>query len=150
MVPSACFVTENGSEKRKKKQPITTTSNRHSDLHRASHSFKAARSRWKESKTRSGLGVNSCRHLWARHRLGRRESRQYAKKCKPHVVLPPFGESPKSITRHTLAIGIVLSITTAGVLLPIPSPPAAISDSSLGSFAVALGASEKSCERKFQ
>ena len=44
---------------------------------------------------------------------------------------------------------ILLLITTAGVLLPIPSPPAAIDDSSLGSSAVALGASEKSCQRKF-
>jgi len=44
---------------------------------------------------------------------------------------------------------IVLLITTAGVLLPIPSPPAAIGDSSLGSLAVALGASEKSCQRNF-
>ena len=61
-------------KKEKKKQPITATSNRHSDPHRASHSFKAARSRWKESQTRSELGVTTCRPLWARHRLGRRVS----------------------------------------------------------------------------
>ena len=40
---------DSSSEKREKKQPITATSNRHSDPHRASHSFKAARLRWKES-----------------------------------------------------------------------------------------------------
>ena len=60
--------------KKRKKQPITATSNRHSDPHRVSHSFKAARSRWKESQTRSELGATSCRPLWARHRLGRRVS----------------------------------------------------------------------------
>ena len=43
---------------------------------------------------------------------------------------------------------IVLLITTAGVLLPIPSPPAATGDSSLGSEPVALGASDTSCQQK--
>ena len=88
----------------KEKQPMIATSNRHSDPHSASHSFKAARSRWKEFQTRSELGVTSCRPLWALHRLGRRESRRYPKQCKPHLVLPPFGENPNGITRHTVAI----------------------------------------------
>ena len=61
-------------QRKEKKQPMTATSNRHNDPHRASHSFNAARSRWKESQTRSELGVTSCRPLWARHRLGRRVS----------------------------------------------------------------------------
>ena len=61
-------------KEKKKKQPSTATTNHHSDPHRASHSFKAAWSRWKESQTRSKLGVTSCRPLWARHRLGRRVS----------------------------------------------------------------------------
>ena len=58
----------------KKQQPITATSNRHSDPHRASHSFKAVRSRCKESQTRSELGVTYCRPRWARQRLGWRVS----------------------------------------------------------------------------
>ena len=95
-VPSAFLFTAYGSEKRDKKQPITATSNRHSDPHRPSHSFKAARSRCKESQTRSELGATSCRPLWSRHQLGRRVS-TISEKRKPHLVLPPFGESPKSI-----------------------------------------------------
>ena len=72
--PRPVFLQQMVQKKEKKKQPITTTSNRHSDPHRASQSFKAARSRWKESQTRSEPGVTSCRPLWARHRLGRRVS----------------------------------------------------------------------------
>ena len=75
-VPSACFFYSRPG-KREKKQSITATSNRHSDPHRASHSFKTARARWKESQTLSQLGEKSCRPLWARHRLSRRESRRY-------------------------------------------------------------------------
>ena len=54
--PRPVFLQQMVQKKEKKKQPITATSNRHSDPHRASHSFKAARSRWKESQTRSELG----------------------------------------------------------------------------------------------
>ena len=39
---------------------ITVTSNRYGDPHRASHSVKPATSGWKESQTRSELGVTSC------------------------------------------------------------------------------------------
>ena len=42
----------------------------------------------------------------------------------------------------------MLLITASGVLLPIASPPAATGDSSLRSVPAALGASEKSCQRK--
>ena len=93
-VLSACFFTANGSEKRGKKQPITATSNRHSDPHRASHFFKAARSRWKESQTRSELGVTSCRPLWARHRLGRRVS-PTSKKMRTSRCLTAFWGEPQ-------------------------------------------------------
>ena len=68
------FLQQMVQKEENKKQPITATSNRHSDPHRASHSFKTARPRSKDSQTRSELGETSCRPLWARHRLGRKES----------------------------------------------------------------------------
>ena len=103
-VSSACSLFDRSAEKRKKKKKHDRQQQSSQRPPQPSHSFKTARPRWKESKTRSELGETSCRPLWARHRLGRRESRRYYKECKPHLVLPPFRESPKSITRQTVAI----------------------------------------------
>ena len=84
--------------KNSKTQAITATSNRHSDPHRAFHSFKAARWRWKESQIRSELGTTSCRPLWARQRLGPRVSTISEKNANLALSsLPPFRESTKSI-----------------------------------------------------
>ena len=69
------FLFDSSSEKKRKNKPITATSNRHSDLHnKVSHSFKTARPRWKESQIRSEVGKTFRPPLWARHRLGQRES----------------------------------------------------------------------------
>ena len=58
-----------------------------------------------------------------------------------------FERAPRVSQVRRWPFDIVLLIT-AGVLLPIPSPPTATDDSWLGSVQVALGASEKSCKRK--
>ena len=86
----------------KEKQPMIATSNRHSDPHSASHSFKAARSRWKEFQTRSELGVTSCRPLWARHRLGRRVSTTSKKMQTLTLSCRRLERAPRaSITKRT-------------------------------------------------
>ena len=72
--PRLVFLQQMVQNKEKKKQPITAPSIRHSDLHRAPNSFKAARSRWTGSQTRSEPAGKSCRPLWAWHRFGRREA----------------------------------------------------------------------------
>ena len=58
--PRPVFLQQMVQKKEKKKQPITATSNRHRDPHRASHSFKAARSRWKKLVPRRSHANENC------------------------------------------------------------------------------------------
>ena len=96
--PRPVFLQQMVQKKEKKKQPIPATSNRHSDSHRASHSFKAARSRWKDPLGARGnflpASVCSASTWWE-------SLDDIQKRCKPLLVLPPFGESPKSIDQKT-------------------------------------------------
>ena len=96
--PRPVFLQQMVQKKEKKKQPIPATSNRHSDSHRASHSFKAARSRWKDPLGARGnflpASVCSASTWWE-------SLDDIQKRCKPLLVLPPFGESPKSINQKT-------------------------------------------------
>ena len=97
------FLFDSSSEKKRNNQPITATSNPHSDPHKVSHSLKNARPRWKERQTRSELGKISCRPLRARHRLGRRES-TISEKVRTSPCSAACSREPQTDQSQTVAI----------------------------------------------